>query len=230
MELNYQRLQHQITGMDEAYIAGYNKYKGIGHQYLIHTKIKPCPFEGDLEQVVVLILLANPMYSHSSSSETDHVISNLQRGWGIFSLAPSSNEGIRNWWVQHLAALQKHTGLSWRELSNKVAAVQVHTWASSRFDECFKPPSLSLSQEIAIAFARRARLIICGRRRTYWQHVMRDPSLAAKMVYLKSVRRPYVSPGNLPPGAFANVCTELGAPIGQDSEKATTRLEPQARV
>jgi hypothetical protein len=107
MELNYQRLQHQITGMDEAYIAGYNKYKGIGHQYLIHTKIKPCPFEGDLEQVVVLILLANPMYSHSSSSETDHVISNLQRGWGIFSLAPSSNEGIRNWWIQHLAPLQQ---------------------------------------------------------------------------------------------------------------------------
>ena len=206
MKIDYQELQQIITDMDQSYISEYNAKKPS--HYRIHEELGPCPFEGDIEKVVVLILLANPMFSPASRL-TDHTLGNHHAGWGIFSLEPSSNDGIRAWWTQHLGPLQRRTQFSWRELSNKVAAVQVHTWASERFDESFKPPSLILSKQIAKEFATRAQLIVCARRRAYWQETLCHSSDAKKMIYLKSVRRPYISAGNVPDVGFERICSAL---------------------
>ena len=77
MKIDYQELQQTITDMDQTYISEYNAKKPS--HYGIHEELGPCPFEGDIEKVVVLILLANPMFSPSSRL-TDHTLGNHHAG------------------------------------------------------------------------------------------------------------------------------------------------------
>jgi N4-gp56 family major capsid protein len=47
------------------------------------------------------------------------------------------------------------------------------------------------------------------RRRVYWHETLCHSSHAKKMIYLKSVRRPYISTGNVPDVGFERICSAL---------------------
>ena len=122
--LNYEFLQEEICRLDSKKIEAYNAKKKVGSKYQLQKQIGPCPFEGDIEQARIVLLLANPSFTPnkfdgtSYSIESDHKRNDLQRGWGIFSLQDNSNEAMRNWWRENLKQLQQESGLSWHQMSN----------------------------------------------------------------------------------------------------------------
>lgn len=211
--LNYEFLQEEIYRLDSQKIDAYNAKKKVGSKYQLQKQIGPCPFEGDIEQARIVLLLANPSFTPnkfdgtSYSLESDHKRNDLQRGWGIFSLQDNSNEAMRNWWRENLKQLQQESGLSWHQMSNRIAALQINAWASEQFDESCKLDSFSIMQSIALEFAKRDVIFVVCRRYKQWSEILGKND----MYRLNSYRRAYITRKNLDkcPNAFDSILNKL---------------------
>lgn len=216
--MNYEKLQRVICEEDAVELEKYNNKSNS--KYHLHREIGPCPFEGNLDEVRVVLLLANPSYapategSISHSLEDDHERKIWQSGWGIFSLHEDANPAMRDWWRANLKALQIDTGLSWKIISNRIAALQINPWASELFDSgCSKLPSINgTMRAIAKEFIQKENLIfvIC-RREKQWTQILNDAGNKNEKFRLNSLRRAYITPGNLSrsSGAYEKIVKRL---------------------
>lgn len=213
LNLNYEWLQEEIRRLDELKIDAYNSKKKVGSKYILHKEIGPCPYEGDIEQARIVLLLANPSYSpnrndgESFSLETDHKRNELQRDWGIFSLQDNSNDAMRNWWRENLKQLKEESGLSWQQVSNRIAALQINAWASEQFDESCKLDSFEIMRSIAHEFAKRDVIFVVCRRFKQWTEILGKND----MYRLNSYRRAYITKKNLDkcPNAYEQILKKL---------------------
>ena len=211
--LNYELLQEEICRLDDHKIDAYNAKRKVGSKYLLQKEIGPCPYEGDVEQARIVLLLANPSFTPnkfdgtSFSLESDHKRNALQRDWGIFSLQDDSNEAMRNWWRENLKQLQQESGLSWQQMSNRIAALQINAWASEQFDESCKLDSFSIMQAIALEFAKRDVIFVVCRRYKQWSEILSRND----MYRLNSYRRAYITSKNLDkcPNAYDEILKKL---------------------
>jgi len=211
--LNYELLQEEICRLDAQKIDTYNAKRKVGSKFLLQKEIGPCPYEGDIEQARIVLLLANPSFTPnknngtSYSLENDHKRNELQREWGIFSLQDDSNEAMRNWWRENLKQLQQESGLSWQQMSNRIAALQINPWASEQFDESCKLDSFSIMQAIAIEFAKRDVIFVVCRRNKQWREILGRND----MYRLNSYRRAYITRKNLDkcPNAYDEILKKL---------------------
>lgn len=211
--LNYELLQEEIQSLDNQAIDTYNSKKKADSKFLLRKEIKPCPFEGDIEQARVVMLLANPSFSPNRnngqpfSHENDHTRNSNQIGWGIFSLHEDSNPAMRNWWQGNLSQLQRDTGLSWQVLSNRIAALQINAWASEQFDESCKLESLEIMRSIALEFSKRDVIFVACRRYMQWTNILDGKQI----LKLNSYRRAYITRNNLSKcdGAYDKILQKL---------------------
>ena len=203
--LNYELLQEEICRLDAQKIDTYNSKRKVGSKFLLQKEIGPCPYEGDIEQARIVLLLANPSFTPnknngtSYSLENDHKRNELQREWGIFSLQDDSNEAMRNWWRENLKQLQ--------QMSNRIAALQINAWASEQFDDSCKLESFSIMQAIAHEFAMRDVIFVVCRRYKQWSEILGR----SDMYRLNSYRRAYISKKNLDkcPNAYDEILKKL---------------------
>ena len=211
--LNYELLQEEICRLDDHKIDAYNAKRKVGSKFLLQKEIGPCPYEGDIEQARIVLLLANPSFTPnknngtSYSLENDHKRNELQREWGIFSLQDDSNEAMRNWWRENLKQLQQESELSWHQMSNRIAALQINAWASEQFDDSCKLESFSIMQAIAHEFAMRDVIFVVCRRYKQWSEILGR----SDMYRLNSYRRAYISKKNLDkcPNAYDEILKKL---------------------
>ena len=216
----YEELQKRISKEDKTALKNYNNNRQ--KKYYLHKSIGPCPFEGNLDQVRIVLLLANPSFAPKvdtklpHSLRSDHKRKLDQNGWGIFSLHENANPAMRDWWRANLKALQIDTGLSWKIISNRIAALQINPWASELFDSgCNKLPSINgTMRAIAKDFIQKENLIfvIC-RREKQWTQILDDAGNKNENFRLNSLRRAYITPGNLSrsSGAYEKIITRLKA-------------------
>ncbi len=214
----YEELQKRISKEDKTALKNYNKNRQ--KKYFLHKSIGPCPFEGNLDQVRIVLLLANPSFAPKvdktlpHSLRSDHKRKLDQNGWGIFSLHENANPAMRDWWRANLKALQIDTGLSWKIISNRIAALQINPWASELFDSgCSKLPSINgTMRAIAKEFIQKENLIfvIC-RREKQWTQILNDAGNKNEKFRLNSLRRAYITPGNLSrsSGAYEKIVKRL---------------------
>ena len=197
LNMNYETLQNIICIEDSKDLKNYNVKRHS--KYYLHQSIGPCPYEGNFDEARVILLLANPSYSNDSLEE-DHRRKPCQDGWGIFSLHDDANPAMRDWWITNLNKLRLDTGLTWKTISNRVAALQINPWASVSFDsECTKLPSINgTMKNIAKAFIQKKNVIfvIC-RRENQWKLTLADAGNRHDIIRLNSFRRAYITPGNL---------------------------------
>jgi len=220
ISLNYEEYQKRISKEDKNALKNYNKNRH--KKYFLHKSLGPCPFEGNLDQARIVLLLANPSFAPKvdkklpHSLRSDHKRKLDQNGWGIFSLHENANPAMRDWWRANLKTLHADTGLSWKTISNRIAALQINPWASELFDsECTKLPSLNGTMKtIANEFIKKENLIfIICRREKQWTQILDQAGNKNTKFRLNSVRRAYITPGNLSrsSGAYEKIIERLKA-------------------
>ena len=103
--------------------------------------------------------------------------------------------------------LQQESGLSWQQMSNRIAALQINAWASEQFDESCKLESFSIMQAIAHEFAKRDVIFVVCRRYKQWSEILGK----SDMYRLNSYRRAYISKKNLDkcPNAYDEILKKL---------------------
>ena len=199
---NYDELQRVIISLDSTAIQEYNAKKK-DKRYHLQKHMGPCPYEGNIDKAKVVLLLANPGYQPETCQEkfpskySDHIRNHDHADWGIFSLHPDSNPSMRNWWILRLQELKRQSGIaSWQEISNKVAALQLNSWASEKFDSDCILPSMSILRRVAIEFSRRNVLFIACRCVNQWKiNLSEIPS--NRFFMLNSVMSSYITENNM---------------------------------
>jgi len=193
---DYLTIQKEIEEMDKVQLEKHNNKFPENHDYHLHTDLKPCPFEGNLEQAKVILLLANPSCSDSPASKNDH---NPIEGWGIWGLSSSANESMRGWWRPRLRHFIKDENdeEEWSSLSHKVASFQAIAWASKNFHECNDLPSKQyMAKTLEDVIDKNSDVIfVVVRQRSYWSEILTRKK--AYVVFTKNPRCSYISKGNM---------------------------------
>lgn len=190
VDFSYEALQLKITQLDGLELEKYNV--GRNEKFKLHRELVPCPFEGNIEQARVVLLLANPSWG-PNSLVTDHTRPKELKDWGIWSLHDDANVAMRDWWRPRLRSLQEDSGVSWQQMSNKVAALQINSWASMNFDESCKLPSFDLMKNIYLEFAKRDVMFIVCRGEKLWNQILGTE----KHISLNSKLSSYITRNNL---------------------------------
>lgn len=190
IDFSYESLQRKIIQLDEFELEKYNI--GRNEKFKLHKELLPCPFEGNIEQASVVLLLANPSWG-PNSLVTDHMRPKELKDWGLWSLHDDANVAMRDWWRPRLKSLLEDSGLTWQQMSNKIAALQINSWASMNFDESCKLPSFDLMQNIYLEFAKRDVLFIVCRGEKLWNQILGTE----KHISLNSKLSSYITRNNL---------------------------------
>jgi hypothetical protein len=192
---DYKFIQERIKIMDDDHVEKHNAKFPKNHKNHFRTDLKPCPFEGNLEQAKVIFLLANPSCS-DQSTEADHEPIN---GWGIWGLSSEANESMRGWWRPRIRQFVKDEGNEeeWRSLSQKIASFQAIPWASRNFHECNRLPSKKYILEILeqVIEKNKNAIFVVVRQRAYWLELLEKKG--ARKVFTKTPRCSYISKGNI---------------------------------
>ncbi len=193
--------------MDKSTLVLHNKKFPENHPYHLRTDLKACPFEGNLEQAKVILLLANPSFSEQSKEE-DHKPIN---GWGIWGLSSEANESMRGWWRPRLRQFVKdeRNEEEWKSLSQKIASFQVIAWASRNFHECNDLPSKKIMFEILeeVIGQNKNAIFIVVRQRAYWLRLLEKKG--ARLIFTKNPRCSYISQRNIETQADWNLLQSL---------------------
>jgi hypothetical protein len=193
---DYAVIQEKIEQIDDDSVRKHNTKFPVNHDYHLRTDLKPCPFEGNLEQAKVILLLANPSCS-DQSTEADHkpII-----GWGIWGLSSDANESMRGWWRPRLRQFVKDENdeEEWRSLSHKVASFQAIGWASRNFHECNDLPSKKYMLEILeqVIEQNKNAIFVVIRQRAYWLELLQKKKVK-EIVLTRNPRCSYISKGNI---------------------------------
>lgn len=166
----------------------------------LHPELGPSPYEGNIARAPVVLLLANPGFDERSSL-LDHTFT--AEGWPLAGLHESAPPGMRDWWRPRLRLLGERFG--WQYVANRVAAMQLTPWASSKFDANLRLPSRAQLLKMAGAAARRGAVLIAMRQPALWQQ---DPDVRIHPDFYPT-RSPlcsFVTPGNVGEQAWDRIC------------------------
>lgn len=196
LQYEYEKHQEKICQIDAAYLSEHNKRYSECHNYHLHSEIKPCPFEGDLLQAKVILLLANPHFQKNESTVKDHERLN---GWGVWGLSTQTHQSMHGWWRPRLKKFIKniHDENEWKELSWKIASFQTVAWASVNFHECNQLPSKKLMAETLKNLAKKRNdvVFVVMRNRAYWSKILNEVNV--KTIHVKNPRCSFLTPNNM---------------------------------
>ncbi|NSX16687.1 hypothetical protein HTY52_21605 [Cupriavidus taiwanensis] len=183
------------TAIDAEAIAAYQAGPGRHPKYRLHTDIGPHPFDGDPCTARVLLLLSNPGHDETSTP-ADHAFE--RDGWPFSSLHPEATPGMRSWSLPKVRDLVAAFGA--QRVSQRVALVQVHPWASAAFDDRLRLPSMAGQVELVRAAIERGAVVVIGRNARYWRAALGD--MGDALPACRNARNPTLNAGNLPPGIY----------------------------
>ena len=192
LNFEYRKYQALITEIDKDRLIEHNTKYTIDSKYHLHTKMTPCPFEGNLLQAKVILLLANS----GIGADTDPVNHTLSvDGWGIPNL---SNQGKSNWYRPRFKTLINDINNEdeWKLLSNKLAMIQVIPWASESYIDLQLPSRLLMSETVKLLSKKNdSAIFVVMRRRKDWEQSLEnvDP---ARIIFNPNPRCSYITKGN----------------------------------
>jgi len=195
LNFDYKKYQDEIELIDREFIDKFNPKKII---YKPQSRLRPCPFEGDLKKAKVILLLANPGFTPSGknkSSEKDHDRNGFD-DWGLWGLSAGTYPSMHKWWRDRLKSFVKNIDSEdeWRQLSWKIASVQAVPWATEKFHEMNRLPSKKLIAETVKAISK-GKIFVIMRQRRYWEEVLKGQN--CKIIYTKSSISSYLTNANL---------------------------------
>ncbi|CAN5893634.1 hypothetical protein BH11PSE13_BH11PSE13_35050 [soil metagenome] len=150
--------------LDGEAVARYNARRSVEAETYLHFELGPHPFDGDIENAKVVLLMGNPGYDKTSTLE-DH---RFQReGWPISSLHPEAPPGMRNWYVRRLRWVIEIFGA--QHVSQQLAIAQLQPWASNGFDNAtVRLPSASLIADPVKRAIERGAVVIGNPHGAMW--------------------------------------------------------------
>ncbi len=212
----------ELAHADVAAIQAYNKR--APEKFALHPELGPSPFEGNIASAAVVLLLSNPGFDSSSTTD-DHKF--VRVGWPLAGLHPEAPFGLRRWWEKRLKYLIREFGAE--AVSNRVAAIQLTPWASEKFDASLRLPSRARMLEVAGNVGRRGAVLIVMRSQKLWEE-SDGVKTAVGRYRVNSWRSSYVSPGNLSATGWQAVRAALQQPSNSSLKFAPFgRGTPQKR-
>lgn len=181
----------------------YNATRERSPGYLLHEHLGPCPFEGDIINAPVVLLLANPC--SNDVVPADHKPAReILSDWPLWGLHPGANKMLRAWWGPRLGSLIEQFGL--QKVSQSIAAIQLNPWASQKFDASRRGvlPSRKLMLDIAEATAKRGALLVVMRSVRLWFASEMIARHSKKIINHHPICS-YVSQGNLGEHGFSAI-------------------------
>lgn len=193
-------------GLDHAAVQAYNgrisRTKAV-ENYWLHEEMGPHPYDGDIRNAKVILLLANPGYD-STSTLNDHRY--RAEGWPMSSLHSGAAKGMRDWTTPKVGGLIELFGA--QHIAQHVCLAQVHPWASANFDGNFDCPSKAVIASLVRQARERGAIIVAGRQYAYWDEV------CGATLPRAFFRNPTLNPSNIEsrtPGIWATICRTLEA-------------------
>jgi hypothetical protein len=164
------------------------------------TELGPLPYDGDIENARVAVLLSNPGFGAGSTSESH---SFKREGWPLSGLHPEAPDGTRKWQHKLLKHVVELVGDA-KLVSQRVVKLELVPWASHRYDSSIVLPSRPYMLEAAAALAKRGVLLVIISSEAIWKQ---HPVVAAHKLCFSanSPRSSTVSPGNLSEEAWHSV-------------------------
>lgn len=203
-----------LDKLDADAVKAYNKRietrgEKVRNRFSLQYELGPCGFEGDIEHAKVVLLLANPGFDDTSGPE-DHLFS--RAGWPLSGLHDDAPIGVKGWWQPRLRMLIEAVGRriqvpeceARQHVAKTVGSLQLTPWASNRFDDGLRLPSRGRMLQAASSCANRGAILVLMRSRRLWTEataVKQSPNL----IQVRNPRCSYLSPGNLPEGAWARI-------------------------
>lgn len=196
LEYNYEKFQEIICRIDSEFLKTHNQRFNEEHPHHLHSAIKPCPFEGDLQKAKVVLLLANPHYQLNESTKKDH---ERIDGWGIWGLSDQTHNTMHGWWRPRLKHFIHNFNDEdeWKDLSWKVASFQSVAWASVNFHECNKLPSKKLMADTLRKLAKKRKdiVFVVMRNKAYWVKILDEINI--KTIFIKNPRCSFLTRNNM---------------------------------
>lgn len=202
--LESEKLINKIIDADKAFIEKYNCK--ARKEFQLKIEMGPSPYEGDIENSPLVLLLANPGFD-SQSSLNDHKF--IQRGWPLSALHPDAPKGMHEWWRPRLRTLCEDASFGGvEEISKRISALQINPWASEKFDSELCLPSQIMMLNLAEATVKRGAILIVMRASKLWlqSSLIEKHDLRFKT---KSPRCSYVTEGNLGAKAWNAITTAM---------------------
>lgn len=152
---------------DSNAVKAYNASRGKSSSLHLHEHLGPCPFEGDIFNAPVVLLLANPC-SNDVVSEDHKPTRDILSDWPLWGLHPNANKMLGAWWEPRLDTLTEQFGT--QKISQSIAAIQLNPWASQKFDAGKRGvlPSRKLMLDAAESTAKRGALLVVMRSVRLW--------------------------------------------------------------
>lgn len=199
LAFDYKAYQARIQEIDDGALRKHNERHAQGTPYHFEVGMTPCPFEGNLLEARVILLLANPQFIESSTPADHNPDFAGYTDWGIWGLSLQSNKSIHEWWRNRLRTLvdDPRDEEQWRELSGRMASLQVIPWASKKFHDANGLPSKMLMAQTVKALVEHdpTKIFIVMRQRRFWEIALHDTPAA--LLYTKNSRASYVTERNL---------------------------------
>lgn len=191
---NFDELRAQIRTRDTDNLADFNKVRRARNQpqYVLNEELGPCPFEGDINNAPVVLLLANP--SSTDVLAGDHHAPD--RDWPLHGLGPMASAPLRRWWSLRLRELGEAAKCDMQGIARSIAAVQLNPWASVSYHAGFKSGSRQLQFEIAQAAMARGAILVLMRAKREWS-ACPDVQNYEHLIETINPRCSYLSPGNI---------------------------------
>jgi hypothetical protein len=196
LHFNYRVYQNKIKEIDRVTVDAHNQKYPKSHPYHFCEKMEPCPFEGNLANAKVILLLGNPHYQPTQSSPKDHVPID---GWGVWGFSENTASSMHGWWRPRLRSFVNdyESEEEWKALSHKVASFQTIAWASQRFYDCSQLPSKGLMAQVLrdLIHNRSDVIFVVMRNKKYWEKMFAGTT--GKVIYTKNPRCSYLTKNNL---------------------------------
>jgi hypothetical protein len=190
--------------LDAEGIRTFNARPGRDPKHHLHTRTGAAVPTPNITTAPVVLLLANPGYTHDNDDTPDRCDEWEIDGWPLAYLHPEAPKGGRIWTHQRLRPLVERFGAE--QVAQKVALVQLIPWASFEFyGGALLPSRAHILSDVQTA-GRRGALLVVLRCRSLWAPALNG----ADVVFGRNPRAVYVSPRNLAGDrGFERVCERL---------------------
>ena len=196
-------LAERIAIEDAEAVAAYNAR--AGESMRLRTDLGPQPYEGDIENAPVVLLVAKPCYSRIAV-QLDYAFHH--RGWPLSFLHPGAPDHLRSIWASRLGALIDAFGA--QHVANSVASVPLTPWASNDFDERLRLRSRTRMLELAAAAANRGATLIVSCGEAQWTEAQEVAELGPeRRLPARSWRATDLTVENLGAAAWHAVCRRI---------------------
>lgn len=211
--LSRENIIAEIKRDDETWFKGYKKPKDS--DYHLHNEFDPCPYEGDIENARIILLLANPGYDKDTHQEEINFINKGKGGWPLAGLHPEAKPiKLKKWWRSRLGSLKDLVMAGntdedkFKIISQQVAAIQLVPWASVKWDEILftgksRIPSSNQSIALVKKIASPKKIFLIMRCKHIWQKEL--VGIDGKQFTANSCRSAHISENNFAPNAWDEI-------------------------